>query len=70
MHLLLKAALVFVLISSVLAGEDFYKVLGVKKNANEKEIKKACMSLLLQLKLSFGTLKLTVRSWPGAEQIG
>lgn len=40
--ILLRTFLLLGLVCSVLAGADFYKVLGVKRNDDEAVIKKAC----------------------------
>ena len=40
--LLLLVLVTTFLASFTLAGRDFYKILGLKRNAKEKEIKKAC----------------------------
>ena len=37
----MKILVLYILLVSIYAGEDFYKLLGVKKNADEKEIRKA-----------------------------
>jgi len=49
LHSLITITLVFLIISplEVLAGRDFYKILGLKKNATAAEIKKAYRKLSL-----------------------
>ncbi len=49
-----KVTLLFILVlaiclSEILAGKNYYKVLGVDKKATDKEIKKAFRKLALQL---------------------
>lgn len=55
MATLLRALLLLVLVVSVLAGEDYYRILGIKKNASDKEIKKACKLITL--------CQMKVRDW-------
>ena len=47
--LFLAIAASAVLMTEVMAGKDYYKVLGVDKSASDKEIKKAFRKLALQL---------------------
>lgn len=47
--LFLAIAASAVFLTEVLAGKDYYKVLGVDKKASDKEIKKAFRKLALQL---------------------
>lgn len=37
----MKILLLYILLISIYAGADYYKMLGVKKNADEKTIRKA-----------------------------
>jgi preprotein translocase subunit Sec63 len=50
LHSLIMITLVLLVIAplEVLAGRDFYKILGLKKNATAAEIKKAYRKLSLQ----------------------
>lgn len=50
---LLLLAVLATLLLAVAAGADFYKELGVKRGASDKDIKKACQSCLWGLFLVY-----------------
>ena len=48
MSLLLRLLLVMVYLVLAMCGKDYYKILGVKKTANEKQLKKAYHKMALK----------------------
>ena len=48
MKRLFLAVLILVILTESLCGEDYYKLLGVRKDASDKEIKKAFRKLAMK----------------------